>query len=62
MVNFSINVADAAIGLRRASKNKEMWTKNTVCFTAVELEKTLHVRDFFFNTRTYEYCSSMEEQ
>ena len=27
VVNFSINVADAAMGLRRASKNKEMWTK-----------------------------------
>ena len=27
MVDFSNNVADAAIGLRRASKSKEMWTK-----------------------------------
>ena len=36
-----INVADAAIGLRRASKNKEMWTKKTLCFTAVEMEKNV---------------------
>ena len=43
MVDFSINVADAAIGLRHASQNKEMWTKNTVCFTAVELEKNVKI-------------------
>ena len=36
-----INVADAAIGLRRASKNKEMWTKKTLCFTAVEPQKNV---------------------
>ena len=43
VVDFSINVADAAIGLRHASQNKEMWTKNTVCFTAVELEKNVKI-------------------
>ena len=47
MVDFSINVADAAIGLRRASKNKEMWTKNTVCFTAVELDKNVTSYEIF---------------
>ena len=49
MVDFSIDVADAAIGLRRASKNEEMWTKR-LCFTAVELEKKVTsylVLDFF---------------
>ena len=30
VVDFFIHVTDAAIGLRRASKLKEMWTKNTV--------------------------------
>ena len=40
MVDFSIDVADAAHGLRRASKNQEMWTKNTVSFT-VELERNV---------------------
>ena len=29
VMDLGINVTDAAIGLRRASKNKEMWTKNT---------------------------------
>ena len=46
---LSIDVADAAIGLRRASKNEEMWTKR-LCFTAVELEKKVTsylVLDFF---------------
>ena len=34
-----------------------------VCFTAVEPQKKRHiVRDFSKNARTYEYCSSMEEQ
>ena len=33
-----IHVTDAAIGLRRASTNKEMWTKS-LCFSVVELEK-----------------------
>ena len=61
VVGFLSDVADAAIGLTRASKNKEMWT-NTVCFTAVELETNVPSYDFFFNTPTYEYCSSMEEQ
>ena len=36
VVDFSINVADAAIGLRRDSKNKKIWTK-ILCVTAVEL-------------------------
>ena len=50
-------VAGAAIGLRRASKNKEMWTKNTV-FDCCRARKNVKiVRDFFFNTRTYEYLS-----
>ena len=33
-----IDVTDAAIGLRRASKNKETWTRNYV-FSVVELLK-----------------------
>ena len=47
MVDFSINVADAEICLRRAS-TKRCGQKNTVCFTAVELEKNVaSYRDFF---------------
>ena len=63
MVDFSINVADAAIGLRRASKKNDADNK-TPCFSAVELEKnvTRTLCDFCLNTRTYEYCSPMEEQ
>ena len=56
MVDFSITVADAAIGWRRTSKNKENGPKNTVCFTAVvtvELEK-LHRTRLFFNETEYE--------
>ena len=55
MVDLCIHVADAVIGSRLASKKKEeMWTKNTVCFTAVELEKKRYiVRDFSKSTRTY---------
>ena len=61
-MDFSINVADAAIGLRRASKNKEMWTKNTVFYGWRARKKRFIVRVFFLNARTYEYYSSMEEQ
>ena len=39
--SYFFNVADAAIGLRPASKNKEMWTKKILCFTAVEREKNI---------------------
>ena len=47
MVDLYIYVADAAIGLRRASKKKEMQTKNTERFSAVQLEKKRYVaRDF----------------
>ena len=46
MVDFSIRVAGAAIGFRRASKNKEMWTEkcNVVCvlqYAVVEIEKNV---------------------
>ena len=47
VVDLWIHVADAAIGLRRASKNKEMWTKHIVCFTAVELEKNVTSYEIF---------------
>ena len=30
VVDVGIHVTDAVIGLRRALKNKEVWTKNTV--------------------------------
>ena len=47
MVDLYIYVADAAIGLRHASKKKEMQTKNTERFSAVQLEKKRYVaRDF----------------
>ena len=72
--DFFFCVADAATGLRRASKNKETWTTkyySTVCFSAVELKNSVknsvtsyQVRDFSKNARnvSYDYCSSMEEQ
>ena len=68
--DFFFCVADAATGLRRASKNKETWTTkyySTVCFSAVELQNSVtsyQVRDFSKNARnvSYDYCSSMEEQ
>ena len=44
-------------------KTKECGQKNTVCITAVELEKNVTSYDiFFFNVRTYDYdyYSSME--
>ena len=31
-MDLGIHVTDAAIGLRRASKTKEMWAKNTAVF------------------------------
>ena len=62
VVDLGIHVADAAIGLRRASKNKETWTKSTV-FSCCTARKTSHrIQILSTNTRTYEYCSSMEEQ
>ena len=69
-MDLSIHVTDAAISLRRASKTEEMWTK-TQCFILVFFIKKMKnrarkkryiVRDFSKNTRTYEYCPSMEEQ
>ena len=64
MVEFGVHITDAAIGLRRASENKEMWTENTAVLSVIELgkKKTLQRRDFSKNTCTYEYCSSMEKQ
>ena len=47
VVHFAINVADAAIGVRRSSANKEMWTINTVCFTTVELQKNVTSYEIF---------------
>ena len=56
MVGFYIHVADAAIGLRRASKNKEMWTKKYCVFYCCRAGKERFiVRNFFNNTRTCEY-------
>ena len=40
VVDLGIHVTDAAIGLRRASKTKEMWTKKQ-CFSVVELEENV---------------------
>ena len=70
-MDLRIHVTDAAIGLRRASKTEEMWTKNTprylvlitvlyfIKYSVVELlitiEKTLH-RDIFS-----EKCSHVHE-
>ena len=61
MVDVWIHVTDAA---DVPQKPKQYGQKNTaVCFTAVELEKkTLHRTSILENTRTREYCSSMEEQ
>ena len=50
MVEHSIDVDDAAIGLRRTSKNKRDMDKKmrqSVCFTAVELEKNVTSYDIF---------------
>ena len=59
VADFSINAGDAAIGSTRASKNKDMWTKNADCvfYCCRAREKRYIVRQF-----TYEYCSSMEKQ
>ena len=48
--DFSINnVEDAAIGLRRASKNEEMRTKkNCVFYCYRATKKTLHCTIYFF--------------
>ena len=32
VMDFRINVTDAAMSLRRSSKTEEMWTKNTAVF------------------------------
>ena len=61
VVDLGIYVIDAAIRLRRASKKKDVDKKHGVqCCTA--RKNTSHGRDFSKNTRTYECCSSMEEQ
>ena len=39
MVEFGVHITDAAIGLRRASENKEMWTENTAVLSVIELGK-----------------------
>ena len=63
MVDFFIHVADAAIGLRRALKKEKSGQKNTVFYCCRARKKRYDiVRDVFFNTRMYKYCSSMEEQ
>ena len=52
-MDLRIHVTGAVIGFRRASKPKEMWTKNTVfCFSVVELEKKLH-REVFVEKYSY---------
>ena len=49
MVDFSINAADAAIGLRRASKKqRDVDKKCIICFTSVELEKNIASHEIFF--------------
>ena len=63
VVDFSNHVANDAIGLKRASKNKEI-CKEILCFTDVELEKTSHrIYEIFLIilVRTYEYSSTMEK-
>ena len=53
MVDVGIHVADAAIGLRRASKIKEKWTK-PLCFSVVGCRARKNryiVRYFSKNTR-----------
>ena len=68
-MDLRIHVTDAAISLTRASKTEEMWTKNSfilVFFIRImknrARRKRCIVRDFSKNARTYEDCSSMEEQ
>ena len=46
VVDFSINVADAAIGLRRLQKQRNVDKKH--CFTAVELEKNVTSYEIYF--------------
>ena len=47
--------------LETCLKKQRNVDKKTMCFSAVELEKSLHRTRFFENTRTYEYYSSMAE-
>ena len=52
VVVFFIHVTDAAIGLGRAFKNKEMWTKKNDCFRVVGLEK--NVSSYIPGTRFFD--------
>ena len=53
MVDFSINVADAAIGLRRASKTKRCGQKNTCVFDCCRARKKRYILRVFFFKYSY---------
>ena len=49
VVGFLIHVADAAIGLRRASRTKEMWTKHCVLYCCRARKKRYLVHGGYFS-------------